>query len=90
MEENENEIKFDQLIMKINIGEYPFVFSSGKIIFFPKGILIIHKNEMFFYDFIKYTRHFIMTIPKEFEDCNYTKIERLSNNKFYMCREMKL
>ena len=85
MEENENEIKFEQLIMKINIGEYPFVFSSGKIIFFKKGILIIHKNEMCFYDFINYSRHFIMTMPKEFGDDTYTKLGRLRNNKFYMC-----
>ena len=68
MEKNENEIKFDQLMMKINIGEYPFLAYSGKIIFFKKGILIIHNNEMIFYDFIKFSRHFIMTITKELGD----------------------
>ena len=87
MENNENEIKFDQLMMKINIGEYPFITYPGKIIFLNKGILIIHNNEIFFYDFIKYSRHFIMTITKEFGDNNYTGLGRLKNNKFYMYTE---
>ena len=84
MEENENEIKFDQLMMKINIGKYQFLASSRKFAFFPKGILIIHNNEMFFYDFIKFSRHFIMMIPKEFGDDKYIGLGRLRNNKFYM------
>ena len=48
MANNENEIKFDQLMMKINIGEYRLISYPGKIIFLNKGILIIHKNEMVF------------------------------------------
>ena len=88
MEENENEIKFDQLMMKINIGKYQFLASSRKFAFFPKGILIIHNNEMFFYDFIKYSRHFITTTTKEFGDDNFgVYLGRLRNNKFYMCRK---
>ena len=85
IEKDEHEIKFEQLIMKINIGKYPLLAYIGKILFLSKGILIIHNKEMFLYDYIKYSRHFLMTMPKEFEDNIFIKLGQLRNNKFYMC-----
>ena len=37
---------------------------------------------MFLYDYIKYSKHYLMTIPKEYGDD--IKLGRLRNNKFYM------
>ena len=37
---------------------------------------------MFLYDYIKYYKHYLMTIPKEYGDD--IKLGRLRNNKFYM------
>ena len=79
---DEDQIKFAQLLIKLNIGRYSFLEDVRKIFLLSNGILIIHNNKMFLYDYIKYYKHYLMTIPKEYG--NDIKLGRLRNNKFYM------
>ena len=76
---NEDIIKYDQLITKIEIGKFNFGASDRKIIILSKGLLIVHNKEIVFYDFKRYQRRTIIKLTKEKEDIELSK---LLNDKF--------
>ena len=82
---DEKEIKFHQLMMRINIAKDQFLESRGKQILLSKGILAIINNKMFFYDYIKFSKILIMKIPKEYG--RIIQLGELRNNKFYICSQ---
>ena len=49
------ELKFNQLITKINIGKFTIFESTQRILFLSKGILIAHKEAIYFYEYKRYS-----------------------------------
>ena len=90
MEENEKKLKFNQLMTKIIIGRFALFESRYRTLFLSKGILIAEKEAIYFYDYKKYSKTFIMFIDKE-EKRNF-RFSKLLNDKYciYSLDETKI
>ena len=80
MEENETELKFNQLITKIIIGRFTFEEMRDRIIFLSKGILIAEKDAIYFYEYERYSKKFIMLLNEK--DKKNFRFSKLLNDKF--------
>lgn len=80
MDGNGKELKFNQLITKINIGKFTIFESTQRILFLSKGILIAHKEAIYFYEYKRYSRTLIMLINQK--DRKNFRFSKLLNDKF--------
>ena len=80
MKENEKELKFNQLITKIIIGRFKTNENRHRIIFLSKGILIAEKDVIYFYEYERYSKKFIMLLNEK-EKKNFC-FSKLLNDKF--------
>lgn len=80
MHKNGKELKFNELITKINIGKFTIFESKYRVLFLSKGILIAHNEAIYFYDYKRYSKKFIMKINQKGK--NNFRFSKLLNDKF--------
>ena len=56
-----NEIKFNQLVLNVDLGLYNTYEKSQRIVYLSKGLLIVLNNELIFCDYNKFSRNVIMS-----------------------------
>ena len=61
----ENEIKFNQIVLNVELGKFNSYERNQRIIYLSKGLLIALSNEIIFYDYKKFSKKFIMSINKK-------------------------
>jgi len=76
----ENEIKFNQIVLNVELGKFNSYERNQRIIYLSKGLLIALSNEIIFYDYKKFSKKFIMSINKK--DKFYMKISKLLDDRF--------
>jgi len=76
----ENEIKFNQIVLNVELGKFNSYERNQRIIYLSKGLLIALSNEIIFYDYKKFSKKFIMSINKK--DKFHMKISKLLDDRF--------
>ena len=65
MDINGKDLKFNQLITKINIGKFTIFESKYRVLFLTKGVLIAHNEAIYFYDYKRYFKTFVLSINQK-------------------------
>ena len=75
-----NEIKFNQLVLNVDLGLYNTYEKNQRIIYLSKGLLIVLNNELIFCDYNKFSRNVIMSFNNK--EKLFIKISKLLDDKF--------
>ena len=80
MKSQKNEIKFNQLVLNVDLGLYNTYEKSQRIVYLSKGLLIVLNNELIFCDYNKFSRNVIMSFNNK--EKLFIKISKLLDDKF--------